>query len=109
MEYSLGEVRTKGFTMEYMKFGSGGGTLVILPGLSLTRVLLAAPAVVRRYELFAEDFTVYVFERRSDLPKTYSVEDMARDTADAMESLGLSGVNLFGASQGGMIAMLIAA
>ena len=109
MEYSLGEVRTKGFTMEYMKFGSGGGTLVILPGLSLTRVLLAAPAVVRRYELFAEDFTVYVFERRSDLPKVYSVEDMARDTADAMESLGLSGVNLFGASQGGMIAMLIAA
>ena len=27
------------------------------------------------------EYTIYVFDRRMDLPKTYSVHDMARDTA----------------------------
>ena len=43
------------------------------------------------------------------MPPQYSVRDMARDTAEAMTLLGMSEVCLFGASQGGMIAMLIAA
>ena len=37
------------------------------------------------------------------------MSDMARDTADAMKALGLGDVYLFGASQGGMMAMIIAA
>ena len=109
MEYSLNKVNTEKFSMDYMKFGSGKNTLVILPGLSITKVLIAAPAIVNQYRLFADDFTVYLFERRSDVPDEYSVGDMADDTAEVLKLLNLSGVCLFGTSQGGMIAMLIAA
>lgn len=82
--------------------------MVILPGLSIKSVMLSAPAVAKEYEIMQEVFTVYVFDRRSDLPDCYTVADMARDTVLAMTALGLHDIDLFGASQGGMIAMEIA-
>ena len=103
------KVETPDFTMNYFRFGSGGRTFVILPGLSVQSVMNSAAAVADAYGSMAEDFTVYVFDRRSELPQTYSVHDMARDTAEAMSILGLHDVYLFGASQGGMMAMVIAA
>lgn len=102
-------VTTDGFTMEYITFGTGKKPLVILPGLSVQRVLPAAAAIQQRYALLEKEFTIYLFERRQELPPVYSVQDMARDTAKAMQALGLRKVCLFGASQGGMMAMLIAA
>jgi pimeloyl-ACP methyl ester carboxylesterase len=83
--------------------------MVILPGLSVQSVMNSAMIVANGYKLFSADFTVYVFDRRKNLPAVYSVRDMARDTAAAMETLGLRDVCLFGASQGGMMAMVIAA
>lgn len=101
-------VTTEGFSMDYFRFGTGDRTLVILPGVSIKSVMLSAQAVVKEYEVMQTDFTVYVFDRRAELPPVYSVADMARDTAAAMTALGLRDVCLFGASQGGMIAMMIA-
>ncbi|MBR1479118.1 MAG: alpha/beta hydrolase [Lachnospiraceae bacterium] len=49
-----------------------------------------------------------MFDRRKELPKAYSVQDMAHDTAEAFQALGLEQVYLFGASQGGMIALVLA-
>ncbi|MBQ3404367.1 MAG: alpha/beta hydrolase, partial [Oscillospiraceae bacterium] len=60
------------------------------------------------YAVMAEDFTVYVFDRRRELPVLYSIEQMAEDTAEAINALGLRDIHLFGASQGGMMAMVIA-
>ena len=94
--------------MDYFSFGRGKKTFVILPGLSIQSVMGAAGAVEAGYAAFSEDFTVYVFDRRLDLPPVYRIEDMARDTAEAMRALSLSDVYLFGASQGGMIAQVIA-
>ena len=102
-------VRTESFTMDYMRFGTGRKTLVILPGLSVQSVMKFSDAVAESYRLLTDDFTVYLFERRNELPPSYSVYDMARDTAEAIRVLNLSGVYLFGVSQGGMIAMKIAA
>ncbi|MBO4693252.1 MAG: alpha/beta hydrolase [Clostridia bacterium] len=96
------------FKMQYIKFGKGSKALVILPGLSIQSVINAAPAIKKQYEIFCKDFTVYIFDRRCDLPDIYSVYDMADDTAKAMSALGLSRVCLFGVSQGGMIAETIA-
>lgn len=96
------------FTMDYCCFGRGGEALVILPGLSVQRVMGSAGAIESAYRSLAEDFTIYVFERRNELPPAYPVRDMARDTAAAMEALGLGSACLFGASQGGMLAMLLA-
>jgi len=97
------------FTMQYLRFGTGKKPMVILPGLSVQSVMPAAPLIEKQYEIFREDFTVYLFDRRAEVPPVYSVYDMANDTAKTMQTLGLHDVCLFGASQGGMMAMMIAA
>ena len=102
-------VRTNDFHMDYFRFGTGSDTMVILPGLSIQSVMRSAMIVAKQYEIFSSDFTVYVFDRRKEIPAGYSVRDMARDTAEAMEALGIRDACLFGASQGGMMAVVIAA
>ena len=95
--------------MDHFKFGDGARTLVILPGLSIQSIMGYADAIAEAYRIFTEDFTVYVLDRRSELPPTYTVYDTARDTAAAIRALGLERVSLFGASYGGMAAAVIAA
>lgn len=95
--------------MDYCRFGSGEKTMVILPGLSVQSVLPMADAVAAAYGKFTDKYTVYLFDRRNDISAPYTVKDMARDTACAMEALGLKDVYLCGASQGGMMAQVIAA
>ncbi|MBE5826295.1 MAG: alpha/beta hydrolase [Butyrivibrio sp.] len=101
-------VKTDEFTMDYLKFGHGLGTYVIIPGLSIQSVMGSADAVVDGFSLAHDDFTIYLFDRRNELPPTYTIYDMAKDTAAAIKALGLTDICLFGASQGGMIAMTIA-
>ena len=108
MSIPIETVHTGGFEMRYFRFGRGNRTMVILPGLSVQSVMDAAPAVAAAYECMAADFTVYVFDRREELPEVYTIADMARDTAAAMQAVGLKDVCLFGASQGGMIAQVLA-
>ena len=97
------------FTMDYFKFGHGRKTMVILPGLSVQSVMGLADVVAEAYKCMADDFTVYLFDRRKDLPSDYSQYDMARDTAEAIMGIGLKDIYLFGSSQGGMISLVIAA
>ncbi|MCR5795840.1 MAG: alpha/beta fold hydrolase [Solobacterium sp.] len=101
-------VQNYDFRMNYFRFGRGEKTMVILPGLSLQDIRGAAEAVAQEYAVMHDDFTVYLFDRRDDVPDTYPVTDMAEDTAQAMKLLGLEDVYLFGASQGGMMAMAVA-
>ena len=108
MAIKIETVQTDTFAMDYFCFGKGARTLVILPGLSVQSVMGVADAVAAAYQNVAETFTIYLFDRRKDLPPAYSVHDMARDTAAAFKALGLKDVCLFGASQGGMIAMVLA-
>jgi len=91
------------------RFGRGKRTLVILPGVAVQSVIGAADAVAEAYRPLADDFTVYLFDRRRDLPPGSTLSDLARDAACAIESAGLDRVSLFGASQGGMMAVKIAA
>ena len=101
-------VECQDFAMEFFRFGTGARTLVILPGLSVQSVMGSADAVAQAYDALAQDYTIYLFDRRETLPDVYSVEEMARDTAEAMKALGLKDMYLFGASQGGMMALVIA-
>ena len=108
MGIQIETVRTDSFSMDFFCFGHGDRTLVILPGLSVQSVMGAADAIAAAYRSLEDSFTIYVFDRRRDLPAAYSVRDMARDTAEAFQALGLKDVCVFGASQGGMIALVIA-
>lgn len=101
-------VTTGNIVMDYFSFGEGEKPFVILPGVDTKSILLSAAAVKAAYGMFAEEYTVYVFDRRRNMPEDCSVMQMADDTAAVMTALGLTGADIFGASQGGMIAMCIA-
>lgn len=109
MGIQIETVRTNTFEMNYFHFGTGEKPFVILPGLSLKSVMGAADAIAGAYRKFTDEYTVYVMDRRSQLPPVYPIRNMARDTALAVRGLGLQHVFLFGTSQGGMIAQCIAA
>lgn len=105
-----GEVSVGNAKMCYVSFGQGERALILLPGLSdgLATVrgkalLLAAP-----YRLFFERYTVYMFSRKDVMPSNCSIRDMARDQAEAMNTLGIGRAAVMGVSQGGMIAQYLA-
>lgn len=106
--HQIKTVETNSFSMDYLKFGRGERALVIIPGLSVQSVMLSASDIAKAYQLLADDFTIYVFDRRKQPPATYPIREMARDTAEAIQALGLGHVAIMGASQGGMIAMAMA-
>ena len=94
--------------MDYIVFGSGEKAFVILPGLSVHSVMGSAEAIAAAYKDFSDKYTVYVFDRAKNIREGYTVRDMAEDTAAAMKSLNIEGADIFGASQGGMIALYLA-
>ena len=108
MAIEIKSVKTENFTMDYFSFGKGKKTCVILPGLSIGKVTALAEQVAQGYRALTEDFTVYVFERVSDVPEDYTIARMAEDTATAFKMLGLKDLYIMGASQGGMITLQIA-
>ena len=100
--------KTQDFEMDYIKFGTGDKTFVIIPGLSVQSVMGAAEAVAEEYRVMDAEFTTYLLDRRKEVPDKYTVHDMAEDTVKVLQELGLKDIYMFGASQGGMIAMDIA-
>ncbi len=95
--------------MDYAVFGGGEKNFVILPGLSVHSVMGAADAIADAYKMFCKEYTVYVFDRAKNIRDGYTVREMAEDTAAAMKALNIGRADVFGASQGGMIAVCLAA
>ena len=94
--------------MDYVSFGKGDKYLVMIPGLSLRSVKGTALPLAYMYHIFAKEYTVYIFDRKADIPEGYAVEDIAEDTACAMQRLGIVHADVFGVSQGGMAAQYLA-
>ena len=92
-------------------FGKGKRNLIILPGLGdgLQTVKGKALPLAIMYRELAKDFRVYMISRREPLPGDFSTEDMAKDLAMVMESLGMEKADILGVSMGGMIAQHFAA
>ena len=101
-------VNTSGFSMNYIMFGVGRKIMVIIPGLSVKRVTESYMTIERTYGIFAQKYTVYLFDRRENIEQGYNAAQAADDTARAMMALGIYDSYLFGVSQGGMIAQYIA-
>ena len=76
-----GSVKIGNTEMYYVSFGKGEKKLIVLPGLSdgLTTVKGKALVLSGSYKRFLKDYTVYMFSRKNDMPKGYSIEDMADD------------------------------
>lgn len=108
MSICIEKAEVNGFSMNYFRFGNGKRIMVILPGLSIGSVMPSAQLIAEAYRIFAEEYTVYVFDRRNEVTEEYTIKEMAEDTASVFKKIGLNDIYLFGASQGGMMALLIA-
>lgn len=94
--------------MRYYSFGHGKKIFVILPGLSFKHVTDNGPAIGEAYKQFAKEYTVYLFDRRENMPDSYDTRAIAKDTVTVMKYLGIDKADIFGTSQGGMIGQYIA-
>lgn len=96
--------------MDYIRFGCGRRTLVMLPGVGdgLKTVKGMALPFALLYRTLAKDFTVYVFSRRRELPRRMTTREMAEDLNQAMDLLSISDAAINGVSQGGMVAQWLA-
>lgn len=104
------KIHTADFDANCIRFGKGPGTLVLISGLNVrdAKGKLVALGVAYAYRCFSKDYTVYVFDRREALPEHFSVEQIAEDTARCMAALKLKRADVFGVSQGGMVAQYLA-
>ena len=98
----------KNIEMDYITFGNGTKPLIMIQGLSTRDIKGSAVTLAMMYKIFARDYKVYLFDRRKNLPENITVRELAADIAMAMDKLCLSHADVFGVSQGGMIAQYLA-
>lgn len=89
-------------------FGGEGRPLVILPGLSTTRIVGKTAALSRVFSEFTDDgFEVFLMDRKAVVPDGYTTRDLAEDAFSDMQALGIGKADVIGLSQGGMIAQYL--
>ena len=94
--------------VDYITFGKGSKPLVMIQGLNTRGVKGAALSLAYMYRMFAKDYKVYLSDRRSNIGESITVRELASDIAMAMDVLNIKNADIFGVSQGGMIAQYLA-
>lgn len=94
--------------MDYITFGTGKKPLIMIQGLNTNGIKGAAVSLAYMYRVFAKEYKVYLFDRRAEVYEGITVREIAEDIAKAMDTLGISKADVFGVSQGGMIAQYLA-
>ncbi len=97
-----------GVQTRYITFGKGIKPLIMIQGLNTRGIKGSALPLAYMYRIFAKDYKIYLFDRRSNVEEGITVRDMASDIAAAMDTLGLKHADVLGVSQGGMIAQYLA-
>lgn len=101
-------VPVPGSVQDCLHFGRGEDNILILPGLSTRDVRDAGIMLSYMYRDFAKEYTVWVFDKRRDVPEDCSPALLAEDCACAMAALGIKSAHVLGVSLGGMIAQELA-
>lgn len=94
--------------LNYCRFGNGKKIMVILPGLSLKPLSGNLEPIESAYEIFKDDYTVYLFDYRDKQIENMSIEDMADDVYEMMIKLSLNDIYLYGVSLGGYASQILA-
>lgn len=94
--------------IDYISFGKGTKPLIMIQGLNTRGIKGASALLAYMYRIFAEEYKVYLFDRRPELFDGITVRDFASDIAAAMDALGIINADVIGVSQGGMIAQYLA-
>ena len=101
-------IEVGGMSIDYVVFGRGSKPMVIIPGLTFKRLRGTGITLAHMYRDFTDDFRVYVFDRRKDIPDGYSVEDITDEIYSAMKALSIEKACVLGVSQGGMAVQYLA-
>ena len=97
-----------GLPTDTITFGKGTKPLIMIQGLNTRGIRGSALPLAWAYRLFANDYRVYLFDRRPDVFEGITVRELASDIAAAMDQLGIKQADVIGVSQGGMIAQYLA-
>ena len=102
------QLKLENLQMDYITFGKGTKPLVMIQGLNTRSIKGAAVSLAYMYRVFAKEYKVYLFDRRENVTEGLTVRDLAADIAMAMDALNITNADIFGVSQGGMIAQYLA-
>lgn len=91
-----------------IKFGCGSKNMVIISGISLCGLEGQGKTIADAYKIFADEYRVFLFERKKILKQSCTIDTMADDIYNAMDKLNIKSAYFYGVSQGGMIAQTIA-
>ena len=103
-----GKLNIQGKEFDYVTFGMGEKYMIMIQGLNTRTIRGTSRMLALMYRIFAKDYRVYLFDRRSVVRPGITVREMAEDIALAMDSLGISKADIFAVSQGGMMAQYLA-
>ena len=102
------KVNVSGISIDYITFGTGEKFLIMIQGLNTRGIKGAGLSLAYMYRMFAKEYRVYLFDRRSNVYDGITVRELAADIAQAMDVLGIGSADVFGVSQGGMIGQYLA-
>lgn len=104
----MNKLQLNNMNVDYITFGKGNKPLVMIQGLNTRSIKGMAIPLAYMYRIFAKEYKVYLFDRRENVFDGITVKDLAFDIIEAMDKLNIKNADIFGVSQGGMIAQNIA-
>ena len=102
-----GSVHIPSGELNYLSFGKGQRNLIIIQGLNMRDLKGAGASLALMYRMFSKDYRVWFFDRRAVAGNGLTNWDLAEDICDAMNALNIESADVFGVSQGGMIALAL--
>ena len=102
-----GKIRLPSGYLNYLSFGKGQKNLIIIQGLNIRDIKGAGASLAFMYKIFSKNYRVWFFDRRTVVKDGLTNRDLADDIYFAMKELNIESADLFGVSQGGMIAMAL--
>ncbi len=102
-----GKVNIPSGDLNYLSFGKGQKNLIIIQGLNVRDIKGAGISLALMYKMFSKDYRVWFFDRRMIVKEGLTNWDLAEDIYFAMKGLNIASADVFGVSQGGMIAMAL--
>ena len=64
MAIQIETIKTDSFDMKFFRFGKGKKPYVIIPGISIQTVMNSADTIAENYAVMADEYEIYVFDRR---------------------------------------------
>lgn len=104
----LRSIQFDSYSIRYLRFGNlEGQPLVIIPSMAIKSVMESADLIEKQYQSFTEAYNVYMINRHMNISDECNIDAMADDVIIVLNSLPVNNADIYGVSQGGMLAQVI--